>query len=82
MLQQNKNVQVEIQGHTDNIGTAEYNQRLSEARARAVKNYLVEKGVQKERLYPVGFGYVLSRAPNDTETGRALNRRVEIALQN
>jgi outer membrane protein OmpA-like peptidoglycan-associated protein len=82
MLQQNRNVQVEIQGHTDNIGTAEYNQRLSEARARAVKNYLVEKGVQKERLYPVGFGYVLSRAPNDTETGRALNRRVEIALQN
>ena len=82
MLKQNRNVQVEIQGYTDNIGTAEYNQRLSEARARAVKNYLVEKGVQKERLYPVGFGYELSRAPNDTETGRALNRRVEIALQN
>jgi len=82
MLQQNRNVQVEIQGHTDNVGTTEYNQRLSEARARAVRNYLVEKGVQKERLYPVGFGYVLSRAPNDTEAGRALNRRVEIALQN
>lgn len=81
-LAQNGNVQVEIQGHTDNIGTAEYNQRLSEARARAVKNYLVKRGIQKDRLYPVGFGYTLNKAPNDTEDSRALNRRVEIALQN
>jgi outer membrane protein OmpA-like peptidoglycan-associated protein len=82
MLTQNRNVQVEIQGHTDDIGTAEYNQRLSEARARAVKNYLVQKGIEKDRLQPVGFGYAQNKAENDTEAGRALNRRVEIALQN
>ncbi len=82
ILAQNRNVQVEIQGHTDNIGAAEYNQRLSEARARAVKNYLVQKGIQKDRLQPVGFGYAQNKAENDTEAGRALNRRVEIALQN
>ena len=82
MLSQNRNVQVEIQGHTDNIGAAEYNQRLSEARARAVKNYLVRKGIQKDRLQVVGFGYAQNKAPNDNESGRALNRRVEFALQN
>ena len=81
-LTQNRNVQVEIQGHTDDIGTAEYNQRLSEARARAVKNYLVQKGIEKDRLQPVGFGYAQNKAENDTEAGRALNRRVEIAVQN
>lgn len=81
-LAQDRSVQVEIQGHTDSIGTAEYNQRLSEARARAVRNYLIQKGIQKDRLYPVGFGYALNKAPNDTEAGRALNRRVEIAVQN
>jgi outer membrane protein OmpA-like peptidoglycan-associated protein len=81
MLTQNRNVQVDIQGYTDNIGTAEYNQHLSEARARSVRNYLVQKGVQKNRLHPVGFGYAANKAPNDTEAGRALNRRVEIALQ-
>lgn len=82
MLRQNPDTKIEIQGHTDNIGTAEYNQRLSEKRAGTIKNYLVEKGIAKERLFPRGFGFTISRAPNESETGRALNRRVEFALQN
>ena len=79
MLRQNPDTKIEIQGHTDNVGSAEYNQRLSEKRAGTVKNYLVEKGIEKERLFPKGFGFTISTAPNENETGRALNRRVEIS---
>jgi outer membrane protein OmpA-like peptidoglycan-associated protein len=79
MLRQNPDAKIEIQGHTDNIGTAEYNQKLSEKRARTVKNYLVEKGIEKDRLFPKGFGFTINRASNESETGRALNRRVEIS---
>ena len=79
MLKQNPDAKIEIQGHTDNVGPAAYNLRLSEKRAVTVKNYFVEKGIEKDRLFPKGFGFTLSRAPNDDETGRALNRRVEIA---
>jgi outer membrane protein OmpA-like peptidoglycan-associated protein len=82
MLAQNPAVKAEIQGHTDNIGTARYNQRLSEMRARVVENYFVSKGVEKDRLFPVGFGFTKNSASNEDEIGRALNRRVEIAFQN
>ncbi len=80
MLSRNPHKQVEIQGHTDNIGTEKYNQRLSEQRAHTVGHYLVRKGVEKDRLLPVGFGMTRQRASNETEAGRALNRRVEILL--
>jgi outer membrane protein OmpA-like peptidoglycan-associated protein len=79
-LSQNPDTKIEIQGHTDNVGTAEYNQLLSEKRARTVKNYLVHKGVGKDRLFPVGFGYAINQASNRTESGRALNRRVEMSI--
>ena len=79
MLKQNPDAKIEIQGHTDNVGPAEYNLKLSEKRAVTVKNYFVEKGIEKDRLFPKGFGFTISRAPNDDETGRALNRRVEIS---
>jgi outer membrane protein OmpA-like peptidoglycan-associated protein len=82
MLSRNPKAKVEIQGHTDNIGSAEYNRTLSEKRARTVKNYFVLKGVEKDRLLPVGYGFEISRASNEDESGRALNRRVEFALQN
>jgi outer membrane protein OmpA-like peptidoglycan-associated protein len=82
MLSQYPATKVEIQGYTDNIGTAEYNQRLSEKRARAVKNYFVHKGVEGDRLFPKGFGFMTNVASNEDETGRALNRRVELAFQN
>jgi outer membrane protein OmpA-like peptidoglycan-associated protein len=79
MLSRNPETKVEIRGYTDNVGTTEYNQILSEKRARRVKNYLVQRGVEKERLFPVGFGFRVNDSSNETEAGRALNRRVEIS---
>jgi len=81
-LEQNPNLKVEIQGHTDSLGSEGYNQNLSENRARAVKNYFVSKGIKGERLFPVGFGFKIKKVPNETEDGRALNRRVEFVIQN
>ncbi|MGD9133907.1 MAG: OmpA family protein, partial [Desulfobacterales bacterium] len=82
MLKQNPDAKIEIKGHTDNVGTAAYNQRLSEKRARTVKSYFVQKGIEKDRLFPKGFGFKMNRASNENEAGRALNRRVELVLQN
>jgi outer membrane protein OmpA-like peptidoglycan-associated protein len=70
----------EIHGHTDNVGTAEYNQNLSMRRARRVEQYLVQKGIERDRLFPRGFGFRINEASNKNEAGRALNRRVEILL--
>ncbi|MGD9051864.1 MAG: OmpA family protein, partial [Desulfobacterales bacterium] len=70
----------EIHGHTDNVGTAEYNQNLSMRRARTVEQYLVQKGIERDRLFPRGFGFRINEASNKNEAGRALNRRVEILL--
>ncbi len=66
---------LEVQGHTDNIGGEEFNQRLSEARAHAVRDYLIQKGVQASRLRARGFSFLVPIASNDTEEGRAKNRR-------
>ena len=82
MLSRNPKAKVEIKGHTDDAGTAEYNQILSEKRARIVKNYFVRKGVEQDRLFPKGYGFTMNKASNEDESGRALNRRVEFALQN
>ena len=65
-------------GHTDNIGTAEYNQKLSERRAQAVVDYLAAKGVYPGRIKPIGMGLTKPIADNATEEGRAQNRRVTI----
>ena len=81
-LEQNPNLNIEIHGHTDNIGSERYNQNLSENRARSVKNYFVSKGIKSERLIPEGFGFKIEEASNETEAGRALNRRVELVVQN
>lgn len=74
----NPQMNSEIYGHTDNMGSATYNQKLSENRARAVVNYLVEKGINPERLTARGFGESKPTATNDTQEGRQKNRRVEI----
>jgi len=68
-------VVLEVQGHTDNIGTEEYNQLLSEARAEAVKTALVHRAIDATRLRTRGFGFMLPVVPNDTEENRAKNRR-------
>ena len=82
VLKQNPDAKIEIKGHTDNVGTAAYNQRLSEKRAVTVNNYFMQKGIEKDRLFPKGFGFKVNKASNEEESGRALNRRVEIVLQN
>lgn len=71
---------VEISGHTDSVGSDEYNQRLSEARARSVTNYLVGRGLMRERFEVVGMGERYPVASNDTDDGRQRNRRVEIRV--
>lgn len=67
-------------GHTDSIGTQAYNQRLSERRAAAVKNYLVSKGIESDRVATEGKGELQPVASNKTKAGRAQNRRVEIEV--
>ncbi len=72
------NLHVQIQGHTDNVGSKAYNDALSIRRAQAVKTYLIDKGIQAERLSLEGFGFSKPVASNSTAEGRALNRRVEL----
>ncbi len=70
-----------IAGHTDNKGTEDYNQKLSERRAASVRAYLVEMGVAPSRLQSVGYGELQPAAGNDDEAGRQLNRRVQIEIK-
>jgi OOP family OmpA-OmpF porin len=78
ILKKNPDLKLEIQGHTDNIGSAAFNKKLSENRANAVMEYLVKKGIQPERLSAKGYGFSMPVASNDTPEGRAKNRRVQL----
>ena len=80
VLKKNPNLKIEIQGHTDNIGSAKYNQILSAKRAKAVMEYLVKKGVDPSRLTYAGYGFSMPIASNKTAEGRAQNRRVELHI--
>ena len=71
---------IEIAGHTDSTGSAEYNQKLSERRAEAVAQYLEGQGLRSDRIITVGAGETRPVAPNDTPEGRQANRRVELTL--
>ena len=71
---------VDVSGHTDSVGTVAVNQRLSEQRAQSVADYLSYQGVARPRIATRGFGKSMPIASNDTEDGRAQNRRVEIKL--
>lgn len=82
ILNENPSYYVNIDGHTDSVGTNEKNQILSENRARAVKDYLIAKGISESRLTATGYGEDKPIAPNKTAAGRALNRRVELNLRN
>ena len=80
VLAENPSVTVNVDGHTDSVGSDAYNQGLSERRAKAVVDYLVAKGVDAARLSPTGYGESKPVATNDTAEGRALNRRVELLV--
>ena len=80
LLKQNPQMRIEISGHTDNVGGEEHNLTLSENRAKAVFNYLITKGIREDQMRFAGYGYSKPIAPNDTEEGRALNRRTEFSI--
>jgi len=76
------NTTVVIEGHTDNVDTAEYNQKLSEARANSVRQYLIDNfGIKASRLTAVGYGETKPIASNKTEEGRQKNRRVQAVIK-
>ncbi|MDZ7852804.1 MAG: OmpA family protein [Halomonas sp.] len=77
-LRSNPNVRVRIEGHTDSMGSDSYNQDLSQARADSVADYLMRQGVDAERMRTIGYGESQPVASNDTDAGRAMNRRVEL----
>ncbi len=79
-LQKYPNRNVLIEGHTDNIGSEEYNQDLSQRRAESVKEKLVGDGVGPDRITTVGYGKKYPAVSNDTDANRALNRRVEVII--
>lgn len=79
-LQEYNQTVVEVAGHTDSVGSDAYNQKLSEQRANTVASHLMSRGLNRERFIVVGAGETRPIASNDTEAGRAQNRRVEITL--
>ena len=79
-LKKNPNVKVDIQGHTDNVGEAAYNITLSQERANAVKDFLVQNGISAMRITTRGYGENRPVASNETAEGRALNRRIDFVI--
>jgi outer membrane protein OmpA-like peptidoglycan-associated protein len=79
-LNTNPNVKVEIGGHTDNTGSKDLNIKLSENRAKSVYNYLIEHEIDMQRLSYKGYADTEPIATNETETGKALNRRTEFKI--
>ena len=81
MLKTNPDLKIGVEGHTDNIGTPASNKTLSEARAKSVVSEIVSKGIAVERLSPAGYGQDKPIGDNNTEEGRAKNRRVELVKE-
>ncbi len=77
-MRENPNLRVSVEGHTDWIGSETYNQQLSEKRARAARDYMTSRGIESSRIETRGFGESSPVERNDTEDGRAENRRVEV----
>lgn len=80
-LKANPSAEIVVEGHTDSVGSDEYNQQLSQRRAEAVRQFLVDGGIEMNRVRAVGRGEQEPIAENDTDTGRANNRRVEIRFR-
>jgi outer membrane protein OmpA-like peptidoglycan-associated protein len=72
---------ISVEGHTDNVGKADFNQKLSEQRAKSVMQYLIERGIDASRLQFVGYGFTKPVADNKTDEGKAKNRRVELVIK-
>lgn len=79
-LKKYEDTNILVEGHTDNVGKDEYNQRLSERRANAVSEYAMSLGVDPDRIRTVGYGEEQPVSENESEAGRAENRRVEVAI--
>jgi OOP family OmpA-OmpF porin len=79
-LQANPDINVTIEGHTDSIGTSEYNLALGERRANSVREYLTGRGIAAGRLRTVSYGEERPIATNDTAAGRAMNRRAHLLV--
>jgi len=77
-MQLKKSMVVEIAGHTDNVGNKDANQKLSEDRSNAVRNYLIKKGIAAERIVAKGYGDTQPVADNSTDAGKQKNRRTEV----
>lgn len=81
-LNQHQNRSVMIEGHTDTVGNADYNQALSQRRADSVKGWLMKQGIHSDRLVTAGKGETSPVSGNDSASGRQLNRRVEVIIEN
>ncbi len=81
ILKDNPDMYIDIEGHTDNVGTDEYNQALSDNRANSVKQYFISKGIDEKRITSKGFGESAPVADNNTAAGRQQNRRVVMTLR-
>lgn len=80
LLEEQQSIKVEISGHTDNVGTEEYNLGLSKRRADRVSQYLIQKGISKDRITTTSYGESRPVDTNDTKEGRQKNRRVEFTI--
>ena len=82
LMRNEPQLRIEIQGHTDNTGSADYNLKLSDRRVATVREFLILFGIDPARMISKGYGLSRPVATNDTEEGRALNRRVELHRMN
>jgi outer membrane protein OmpA-like peptidoglycan-associated protein len=79
-LNRNSTVEIQISGHTDSKGSDDYNINLSQGRSESVVDYIVSQGIERFRMRPIGYGEGKPIDSNDTDAGRANNRRVEFTV--
>ena len=82
VMKDNPTYKIAVDGHTDNTGSDELNQKLSDSRANAVRKYLIDNGVEESKITATGYGETTPIADNKTAAGRTKNRRVEMKLTN
>ena len=80
LMTNNPSIEIEMSAHTDSYGSDEYNFKLSDERARSVREYILSKGIDPKRIVSQGYGETKPVVPNDTDENRQLNRRVEFKI--